>query len=105
MALFGSKTTTSIVRNSVNWSPLHAALPIPFVLVWLAISPTARAVTPAPDGGYPNENTAEGDDALFSLTTGLDNTAIGFDARYSNITGNLNTANGASALLNNTDRQ
>src|SRR5438067_13920464 len=74
MALFRSKTTTSIVRNSVNWPPLHAALLIPFVLVWLAISPTARTVTPAPDGGYPNENTAEGDDALFSLTTGLDNT-------------------------------
>ena len=35
-----------------------------------ALSPTARAVTPAPDGGYPNNNTAEGDNALFSLTTG-----------------------------------
>ena len=31
---------------------------------------TARAVVPPPDGGYPNGNTAEGEDALFSLTTG-----------------------------------
>ena len=28
-----------------------------------------RAVTPPPDGGYPGRNTAEGTDALFSLTT------------------------------------
>ena len=27
----------------------------------------AYAVLPAPDGGYPNGNTAEGTDALFSL--------------------------------------
>ncbi len=32
--------------------------------------PTARTVAPPPDGGYPNANTAEGEDALFSLTTG-----------------------------------
>ena len=40
-----------------------------FAIACFALSPTAQAVTPAPDGGYPNENTAEGDDALFSLTT------------------------------------
>ena len=28
------------------------------------------AVSPAPDGGYPNNNTAEGTDAVFNLTTG-----------------------------------
>ena len=33
------------------------------------------AVSPAPDGGYPNNNTAEGTDALFNLTTGVGNTA------------------------------
>ena len=56
------------------------------VLACFAITPTVRAVNPAPDGGYPNNNTAEGSDALFSLTTGTDNTAIGFDALYSNTT-------------------
>src|SRR5215472_3960652 len=34
-----------------------------------------QAVTPAPDGGYPNFNTAEGTNALFSLTSGTNNTA------------------------------
>ena len=36
----------------------------------LALLPVAHAVTPAPDGGYPGNNTAEGTDALFTLTTG-----------------------------------
>jgi len=70
-------------------------------LAWFAISPTARAVSPAPDGGYPNRNTAEGDDALFSLTTGFGNTAIGFDALYGT-NGSYNTANGYRALEHNT---
>src|SRR6185369_4934368 len=43
----------------------------------------------APDGGYPNQNTAEDDDARFSLTTGTDNTAMGFDA-LCNTTGSDN---------------
>src|SRR2546423_600668 len=62
---------------------------------------TARAVDPPPDGGYPNQNTAEGEDALFSLTTGFGNTALGFDALYSNLTGSYNTASGWSALSSN----
>ena len=72
-----------------------------FALACFALSPTARAVLPAPDGGYPGQNTAEGDDALFSLTTGVSNTAIGFDALYSNTGGFGNTAVGASALRGN----
>ena len=48
--------------------------------------PTARAVDPPPDGGYANNNTAEGDQALFSLTGGFNNTAMGFHALYSNTT-------------------
>jgi hypothetical protein len=47
-----------------------------------AVSPSVLAVVPAPDGGYPGNNTAEGDYALFSLTTGYDNTAIGFNALF-----------------------
>ena len=89
----------------MNRLPLrHAFILIPFVLACFAISPTARAVTPAPDGGYPNANTAEDDNALFSLDTsqGTDNTAMGFDTLYSNTTGLYNTAIGAYALYINT---
>ena len=77
---------------------------IPLALAWFALSPTARAVTPAPDGGYPNGNTAEGDDALFSLDTsqGVDNAAIGGNALFSNTIGGSNTATGFSALFGNT---
>jgi hypothetical protein len=55
-----------------------------------ALSPTVRAVDPTPDGSYPNQNTAEGEDALLSLTTGTDNTAMGFDALHSNAPGSNN---------------
>jgi trimeric autotransporter adhesin len=71
-------------------------------LVWFALSTTARAVDPPPDGGYPNQNTAEGDDALFSLNTGTDNTAIGFNALFGNTSGTGNTAIGSQALVSNT---
>ena len=62
----------------------------------------ARAVDPPPDGGYPNGNTAEGEDALFSLTTGFSNTAIGYHAFYSNTVGYDSTAVGYTALDDNT---
>jgi hypothetical protein len=85
-------------------SPLRYGLfLIPLVLAAFALSPMAQAqLSPAPDGGYANNNTAEGTDALFSLTTGPDNTAIGFDALYSNTTGDSNTATGSGALMSNT---
>ena len=69
-------------------------------LALFGISSTARAVNPAPDGGYPNRNTAEGADALL-LTTGAQNTGIGFEALVFNTTGYNNTATGAAALSNN----
>jgi trimeric autotransporter adhesin len=67
----------------------------------LAIYPVAQAVVPPPDGGYPGENTAEGEDALFSLTTGIRNTAVGFHALYDNTDGWGNTAIGDEALSSN----
>ena len=108
--------TTLQLRNSVNRSPLRLGLPrvqpiwiircfvlIPLLLGCFALSPTARAVTPAPDGGYAGQNTAEGASALFSLTTGFYNTAIGFEALYTNTSAPYNTAVGANALYSNTD--
>src|SRR6476661_2044714 len=65
--------TTLHLRKSISWSPLRLGLPrvqpiwiirgfllIPLALAWFALSPSARAVLPAPDGGYPSDNTAEG---------------------------------------------
>ena len=64
-----------------------------------------QAVLPPPDGGYPGFNTAEGQNALFSLTTGSANTAVGWYSLFSNAAGNFNTATGAGALLFNTSDQ
>jgi len=75
------------------------------VLACFAISPMAQAVVPAPDGGYRGGNTAEGQDALFRLTTGGFNTAVGFLSLRSNTIGQFNTATGAGALLANTADQ
>jgi uncharacterized coiled-coil protein SlyX len=74
-------------------------LVITVVLACFAISPMARAVVPAPDGGYPGGNTAEGQNALLSLTTGVHNTAIGYLSLKGNITGGYNTAVGSGTLL------
>ena len=90
---------------------------VAFGLACFGLSPTMRAVSPAPDGGYPNENTAGGIDALLHLsfnnvggntaigfealkrdTDGVQNTAVGDRALSSNTVGNFNTAVGLSAL-------
>jgi hypothetical protein len=83
---------------------LKCVILIPLVLAWFALlpNPDAFGVVPAPGGGYPNNNTAEGTDALFSLTNGDNNTAIGFTALYSNTGGGNNTAVGEGALFTNT---
>jgi hypothetical protein len=97
------KTTTLPLNNSINRSPVRLAfLLIALVLDCFALSPLAWAVDPPPDGGYPNFNTAEGEDALFSLTTGSNNTGIGFNALFNNTSGSDNTATGTVALYSNT---
>jgi hypothetical protein len=63
--------------------------------------PASRAVNPPPDGGYPVRNTAEGNNALFNLTSGIDNTAVGFNALWGDTTGSQNTGSGSRALASN----
>ena len=75
---------------------------IALALTCLESLPALRAVVPAPDGGYPGGNTAEGQTALLGLTTGSYNTAVGFFSLRSDTTGQLNTAIGAGTLLANT---
>jgi Chaperone of endosialidase len=72
------------------------------LLLAFGLMPRAKAVVPPPDGGYPRFNTAEGQNALFSLTTGSGNTAVGWLSLRSNATGNFNTAIGAGSLVVNT---
>ena len=91
-----------------------------FTLICSALSPRAQAVVPAPDGGYPGFNTAEGDNALLSShhrhwrtqpLAGLRSLAITAGSlqhcyrRWDRLlfnTGDNNTATGAAALLFNT---
>jgi hypothetical protein len=95
--------TTLHLGNSLSCSPLRRSLLfIPLALCCFALSPALQAVTPAPDGGYPGGNTAEGTNALFSLTTGVWNTAVGFQSLYNVTTGTQNTATGYQTLFNNT---
>jgi hypothetical protein len=84
---------------------LKKATPLFLIVVLLAcfaLSQRAQAVVPPPDGGYPGFNTAEGQNALFSLTTGAANTAVGWFSLFSNAENSFNTATGAGALLFNT---
>ena len=94
------RSTKSTDRSLLRHGCLLLSLTIGFA--WFTLGPTARAVSPAPDGGYPNFTTAEGANALFSLTTGSANTAVGFFSLFSNTAGNFNTAVGAGALDLNT---
>jgi hypothetical protein len=106
--------TTLYLTKSIGRSPLRRGLPRVqpiwiirgFLLVSLTLgcftfSPRAQAVSLPPDGGYVGWNTAEGQDALFNLTTGTFNTAIGGHALYGDTTGSANTAVGAFTLAAN----
>src|SRR6266699_283723 len=78
---------------------LVAVLP---VLACFAFLPGAQGqLSPPPDGCYSNFTTAEGCDALNSLTTGSGNTAVGAAALLLNATGTENAAVGTDALVFN----
>jgi trimeric autotransporter adhesin len=74
-------------------------------LGFFALLQKTQAVSPAPDGGYPGQNTAEGQSALLHLAGGTYNTALGWASLGFNVTANYNTAIGAGALLDNTAEQ
>src|SRR4029453_13737976 len=67
----GKKGRKNLMNPSIQ---LKKAIP-PFLvaLVCFGLSSAVRAVEPPPDGDYGNGNTAEGLDALFSLSGGSGN--------------------------------
>jgi hypothetical protein len=99
--------TTDPVRNPFNRSPWWRAfrvLALAFAGACFALSPAPNAfgVNPPPGGFYPGENTALGEDALFSLMPGgADNVALGYEALHDTTTGINNTATGHEALTAN----
>src|SRR5215467_12044132 len=72
------------------------------VLFCFGFLPLAQAVSPTPDGCYPNYTTAEGCKALQSLTAGIGNTGVGWFSLFLDTTGSSNTAIGTAAMLLNT---
>ena len=100
------KTTIPEVKPLLGrpFAPSVFTLLVP-VLVCCALAHVAQAVNPPPDGGYPGGNTAEGQNALLSLTSGIYNTAVGSLSLRALTEGQLNTAIGAGALLVNTADQ
>jgi len=89
-------------QNTVYMKAKTLSLVLFLLLACFSTLPTSQAVSPPPDGDYPGGNTAEGQNALLSLTTGTYNTAAGWFSLQSNLTGNLNTGIGAGTLLANT---
>ena len=90
--------------HAVAMKPHIRSILITLAFLSLAvIEPNARAVIPPPDGGYPGQNTAEGQNALLNLNVnnGANNTAVGWSALRANVDGDFNTAIGSAALATN----
>jgi hypothetical protein len=87
-------------RNTVFTT---ARLALGFLALGCLVLPNrAQAVSPAPDGGYRNGNTAEGQSALLSLTNGGYNTGNGWNSLHTLSGGSFNTGIGAATLFSNT---
>jgi hypothetical protein len=89
------------MKSAFKFRTTTSTLFVLFAFGWFALCPLAEAVLPPPDGSYPGFNTAEGQNALFSLTTGVGNAAVGWFSLFSNTDGSFNTAVGAGTLLFN----
>jgi Chaperone of endosialidase len=94
------------MKSAVRLNPVSPLLFMTLVyFTFSALVPNGFAVVPPPDGGYPGFTTAEGQNALKSLTTGAGNTALGWSSLFSIATANFNTAVGAGTLALNTADQ
>src|SRR6266511_27799 len=84
-------------RNTISKTILVGLASLAFLQRAQAVNPP---LTPDP-GPKPVSNTADGQNALLSITTGIHNTAIGFDSLLSNTVANFNTGVGSATLLLN----
>src|SRR5262245_31595442 len=96
VAVWREKEAKSHIMKANNLSLILIGL-----LTGFALLQPAQAVVPPPDGGYPGGNTAEGQDALLHLTTGVQNTAVGFLSLKTDTNGSYNTAIGSGTLRAN----
>src|SRR5215472_16690059 len=89
----------NIMQISIKRKITTALSLVIFALGIFALPQRIQALSPPPDGGYAGGNTAEGQSALLSLTTGTSNTAVGIYSLLSLNTGILCTGVGAGTLL------
>jgi hypothetical protein len=102
-----SPLADSAPRQTESKYPMHLLIQLkrPILIFPIALAciiglvSKAQAVSPSLDGGYPGNNTAEDQDAFFSLTTGTNNTALDFDALYFDTAGSFTTATGFVSLF------
>jgi len=85
--------------------PNTLSLVLFLLLTHFALTLGVDAVVPPPDGGYPGFNTAEGQNALKNLSTGVGNAAVGWYSLFSDTDGSYNTAVGAGTLVLNVGDQ
>jgi trimeric autotransporter adhesin len=104
--LFNLKTSTLAARNLISPAAAGCEFPVILIAFTLALFALPQAAQAGPDDEYPYENTAEGNGALYQITTngatGVANTAIGFASLYFDTGGSNNTASGFYALRANT---
>jgi uncharacterized coiled-coil protein SlyX len=108
----GNKILTNSVGRKLC-TARRGLLLIPLILVWFALCQQVQSATDAPEqvlsvrdtpdpGPLPISNTADGQSALASLTTGIYNSAFGIYSLLSLTDGNFCTGVGAGTLLVNT---
>ena len=101
------KSARGVTGQLLSWASMtrppwrRSFVLVGLILACFALASQARAV--CQDACLANQNTVQGDDALFSLTTGFGDTAIGFQALYGNTIGHGNNAIGDQALYSNID--
>jgi hypothetical protein len=102
------KSTSPLIKTSTALPSFRGGLILVILTVASAtLLPEAHAVNPPPDGGYAGFNTAEGQNALLSLDTGIGfaNTAVGTFSLQSTVDTSFNTGVGAGTLSLNTGNE